>query len=65
MAKFAANIARDKRNEDLLVEMGWRVLIVWECDLRPESLDALFWEIQSSGEPNGESCDPVPAEPSA
>jgi DNA mismatch endonuclease (patch repair protein) len=32
--KFAANRARDSRNERLLVENGWRVLIVWECALR-------------------------------
>jgi DNA mismatch endonuclease (patch repair protein) len=54
-AKFAANIARDQRNENLLVEMGWTVLTVWECDLCPESLDKLFWKIVSRGEPNGES----------
>ena len=54
-AKFAANIARDQRNENLLIEMGWTVLTVWECDLRPESLDELFWKIVSRGEPNGGS----------
>lgn len=33
-AKFAANVARDFRNRILLLEMGWRVAIVWECSLR-------------------------------
>ena len=32
--KFDANVARDSRNQDQLVEMGWRVAIVWECGLR-------------------------------
>lgn len=32
--KFAANIARDNKNRKLLLEMGWRVAIVWECSLR-------------------------------
>lgn len=33
-AKFAANVARDQRNRMVLEEMGWRVLVVWECELR-------------------------------
>jgi len=33
-AKFEANIARDKKNVDELLEMGWRVLVVWECVLK-------------------------------
>lgn len=31
--KFDRNIARDARNIALLVELGWRVLVVWECEL--------------------------------
>lgn len=33
-AKFQYNIERDKRNYSRLEEMGWRVLIVWECEIR-------------------------------
>lgn len=32
--KFAKNVARDRRNEDALRGLGWRVLIVWECEAR-------------------------------
>lgn len=32
--KLEANRQRDKRNQGLLMEMGWRVLVVWECQLR-------------------------------
>ncbi len=32
--KFAANRARDKRDIDLLLADGWRVLTVWECALK-------------------------------
>ena len=32
--KFAGNVARDRRNEDALRDLGWRVLIVWECEAR-------------------------------
>ena len=33
-AKFDGNVARDSRNQADLVELGWRVLVVWECELR-------------------------------
>jgi len=31
--KFARNIERDRDNERRLVELGWRVLVIWECEL--------------------------------
>ncbi|PKO41876.1 MAG: very short patch repair endonuclease [Betaproteobacteria bacterium HGW-Betaproteobacteria-4] len=37
--KFEANVKRDRRNQKQLKEMGWRVKIVWECELKhPEKL---------------------------
>ena len=39
-AKFESNVARDARNVKTLVAMGWRVLIVWECDLADNQADA-------------------------
>ncbi len=39
-AKFAANVARDRRNETALLEAGWRVAVVWECALRKANADA-------------------------
>ncbi|WP_444448534.1 very short patch repair endonuclease [Pseudomonas kurunegalensis] len=32
--KFEGNVARDARKEAQLQELGWRVLIVWECETR-------------------------------
>ena len=32
--KIGKNVARDKRDITLLLEQGWRVLVVWECALR-------------------------------
>jgi len=32
-AKFAANVARDERNQRRLVEAGWNVLVLWECEV--------------------------------
>ena len=33
-AKFKRNVERDRRNELMLSELGWRVIIVWECQLK-------------------------------
>lgn len=32
--KFAYNIERDSKNYQKLQELGWKVLIVWECEIR-------------------------------
>jgi len=32
--KIGKNVARDARDCALLLEQGWRVLVVWECALR-------------------------------
>ena len=45
-AKFAGNQERDARNQAKLSEMGWRVLVVWECELKPAGLPALIEQIR-------------------
>lgn len=32
-AKLAGNVARDAENVRQLTLLGWRVLVVWECEL--------------------------------
>ncbi len=33
-AKFAANVARDQIATNALRELGWQVLVIWECETR-------------------------------
>lgn len=33
-AKFESTVARDRQNEDKLIAKGWRVITVWECDIK-------------------------------
>lgn len=44
--KINGNIERDLRNSRLLLEQGWRILTLWECQLkkavREETLTALY-----------------------
>lgn len=35
--KFERNVARDARNQAELEKMGWRVVIVWECELKDKT----------------------------
>jgi DNA mismatch endonuclease (patch repair protein) len=35
-AKFSYNRTRDKANKSALRKLGWKVLIVWECEVRNE-----------------------------
>lgn len=35
--KFAANVARDARQEAALRALGWRVLVIWQCESRDEA----------------------------
>lgn len=36
-AKLDRNVQRDRRNRRLLRALGWRTLVVWECQLRAPS----------------------------
>lgn len=32
--KFSKNIERDKQNEHKLKELGWNVIVIWECETK-------------------------------
>ena len=33
--KILGNVERDQKNHALLIEQGWKVLVIWECQLKP------------------------------
>ena len=47
--KINGNVERDKTNTALLEEQGWRVIVIWECQLKKkvidENLERLYTEI--------------------
>ncbi|WP_338062891.1 very short patch repair endonuclease [Sphingosinithalassobacter portus] len=45
-AKFSANVRRDARNAAELLDMGWRVAVVWECALKDRSVDLVAKSLQ-------------------
>jgi DNA mismatch endonuclease (patch repair protein) len=40
-AKFEGNVARDRANELHLADLGWRVIVVWECELKKDPAGVL------------------------
>lgn len=45
-AKIERNKERDARNKDALKKMGWRVMTVWECRLKPAVREQTLREIE-------------------
>lgn len=39
--KFRVNVERDQRNEEALVAKGYKVLIIWECEVKASLEDAV------------------------
>lgn len=54
-AKFERNRARDRRDNALLAQDGWTVVIVWECRLKksraPQTLRQVEHIVRAAGEP--------------
>lgn len=69
--KIKNNVARDVRNENELKSLGWRVIRVWECDIkrvagREEYLQSLYYTItkpQTEGYDTNYENTPLAAEP--
>ena len=45
--KIETNISRDQRKEAQLRDMGWNVMIVWECELHPSKKQATLERLKS------------------
>lgn len=52
VGKFAANVSRDQQAREVLLAAGWRVAVVWECEVRrlpAESISSQVGEWLKSG----------------
>ena len=45
-AKIEGNQVRDERNRVLLVEMGYDVLVFWECEIKGDGLNAAVEKVR-------------------
>lgn len=53
--KINSNVERDRRNKEKLIESGWRVLVIWECEIRrfsecPQELGKLLRGVSSGSD---------------
>lgn len=46
--KIDRNIANDSKNQENLKKAGWRVINVWECDLKPAKRDETLLKLLST-----------------
>ena len=46
--KIIANKSRDKQNIELLEKAGWKVYVIWECDLSKEKANIILHNLLSS-----------------
>ena len=51
LAKISGNIERDKTNYAKLYELGWKVVEIWQCELKPkfreQTLNNLLTELRN------------------
>lgn len=45
--KLVNNKKRDKKYYEIMREMGWKVIVIWECEINNNRLDYLIKEIRN------------------
>lgn len=45
--KILRNVERDQLNSQKLEALGWKVIIVWECELKKKARDARLGELEA------------------
>lgn len=51
--KLRRNVARDVESQKKLKKMGWRVLVIWECQIAEKTLLRLATRIRKHGKRSG------------
>jgi DNA mismatch endonuclease (patch repair protein) len=46
VAKIRRNQERDRENYRVLQENGWQVIVVWECQLKPDKIERTMREVE-------------------
>ncbi|WP_348271424.1 very short patch repair endonuclease [Methylobacterium sp. Leaf91] len=59
--KFRGNVARDLRSQKLLLDAGWEVLVIWECETSKP--DALTQRLVAFLGPSGRAVDAISLKP--
>jgi len=46
--KISSNKSKDDNSESKLINAGWNVIVIWECELKPQLLNATFTQLLST-----------------
>jgi len=46
--KIQGNVERDKRNYEILIAAGWKVIVVWECQLKHSKKEETLENLKKS-----------------
>ena len=46
--KISGNMERDKVTFSVLEKMGWRVIVIWQCELKPKTKDQTLQNLIST-----------------
>ena len=44
--KIKRNQERDQQNYQLLIDNGWQVIVIWECQLKPKRIEKTMTEVE-------------------
>ena len=45
--KITGNVVRDQENYEKLRNLGWRIITIWECELKPHNRESTLNRVQS------------------
>ena len=45
--KITRNVERDQKNHELLQELGWHVIVIWECQLKKKEFEETMEKLVS------------------
>lgn len=45
--RYRLNQERDKQNYQILQENGWHVIVIWECQLKPNSIKETMLKVET------------------
>ncbi len=45
--KINYNIERDKKNIEKLHDLGWNIIIIWECELKPKTIEKTIYSLEN------------------
>lgn len=43
LEKFDKNVKNDQIKQEMLRELGWKVIVIWECELKKDFIGTMGW----------------------